>query len=136
MVVYGDISPMSPKKGPGFVTPSTSNQESSHASTIRPTRFGPGPYLTSDWLRRQPAARRDWLPFLDIGKAQGKAVRVAQQLRWQCPRCGVDLTELVQTGKVVLTRMEQDHDNPGRVEEQVRCRSCDKLVKPELTASS
>ncbi len=51
-------------------------------------------------------------------------------MRWECPRCGVDLSELVQTGKIVVTRQPSPKD-PGTEEEQVRCPSCERLVKPE-----
>ncbi len=52
-------------------------------------------------------------------------------MRWECPRCGVDLSELILTGKVVVTRPPSDQKAPGLEEEQVRCPSCERLVKPE-----
>jgi len=52
-------------------------------------------------------------------------------VRWECPRCGVDLTELVQSGKIVITRLEPDKNGVAGTEEQVRCHSCERLVKPE-----
>ncbi len=52
-------------------------------------------------------------------------------MRWECPRCGVDLSELVQTGKVVVTRQTSDQKAPSLEEEHVRCPSCERLVQPE-----
>ncbi len=48
----------------------------------------------------------------------------------------MDLTELIQSGKVVVTRIQGDQNILGPVEEQVHCPSCDKFVKPELSTSS
>ena len=52
-------------------------------------------------------------------------------MTWECPRCGVDLTELLQTGKIIITRLAPDQNGIARDEEQVRCPSCERLVKPE-----
>ena len=43
----------------------------------------------------------------------------------------MDLAELVQTGKVIITRLAPDQNGIARDEEKVRCPSCDRLVKPE-----
>ena len=43
----------------------------------------------------------------------------------------MDLSELIQTGKVVVTRPASGQKSPGLEEEQVRCPSCERLVKPE-----
>jgi len=56
-------------------------------------------------------------------------------MKWQCPRCGTDLTDLVLGGKVVLSRIEDGHGSAGRLEGEIQCPSCAKLVKPELITS-
>lgn len=56
-------------------------------------------------------------------------------LRWECPRCGVDLTDPVQTGKVMAIRSVSDPNGLAKMEEQVRCPSCERLVRPERIES-
>src|SRR5436309_3318628 len=51
-------------------------------------------------------------------------------MKWQCPRCGTDLTDLVLGGKVVLSGKGKEDGSSGRSEGEVQCPSCARLVNP------